>query len=43
MRSQRWLGGTLTNFVTIRKRLRYLADLEEQRERGDFARLTKAE
>ena len=41
--TQRWLGGTLTNFVTIRKRLRYLADLEEQRERGDFARLTKAE
>ena len=40
---QRWLGGTLTNFVTIRKRLRYLADLEAQRDRGDFARLTKAE
>lgn len=41
--TQRWLGGTLTNFVTIRKRLRYLADLEAQRDRGDFARLTKAE
>ncbi len=41
--TQRWLGGTLTNFVTIRKRLRYLADLEGQRDRGDFARLTKAE
>lgn len=41
--TQRWLGGTLTNFATIRKRLRYLADLEEQRERGDFSRLTKAE
>lgn len=41
--TQRWLGGTLTNFVTIRKRLRYLATLEEQRDRGDFARLTKAE
>jgi len=41
--TQRWLGGTLTNFVTIRKRLRYLAELEDQRERGDFARLTKAE
>jgi small subunit ribosomal protein S2 len=40
---QRWLGGTLTNFVTIRKRLRYLADLEAQRDRGDFAKLTKAE
>jgi len=41
--TQRWLGGTLTNFVTIRKRLRYLADLEAQRDRGDFVRLTKAE
>ena len=41
--TQRWLGGTLTNFVTIRKRLRYLADLEAQRDRGDFARLTKAD
>jgi small subunit ribosomal protein S2 len=41
--TQRWLGGTLTNFSTIRKRLRYLAELEEQRDRGDLARLTKAE
>lgn len=41
--TQRWLGGTLTNFATIRQRLRYLANLEEQRDRGDFARLTKAE
>ncbi len=41
--SHRWLGGTLTNFVTIRKRLRYLADLEQRRDSGDFAKLTKAE
>jgi small subunit ribosomal protein S2 len=41
--TQRWLGGTLTNFATIRKRLRYLARLEEQRDRGEFSRLTKAE
>ena len=41
--TQRWLGGTLTNFVTIRKRLRYMTDLEAQRDRGDFAKLTKAE
>jgi small subunit ribosomal protein S2 len=39
----RWLGGTLTNFITIRKRLRYLADLEQRRDSGDFAKLTKAE
>ncbi len=41
--TQRWLGGTLTNFSTIRRRLRYMADLEAQRDRGDFSRLTKAE
>lgn len=41
--TQRWLGGTLTNFTTIRARLRRLADLEAQRDRGDFGRLTKAE
>ncbi|NJP07947.1 MAG: 30S ribosomal protein S2 [Chloroflexaceae bacterium] len=41
--TQRWLGGTLTNFKTIRERLRHFAELEAQRDRGDFARLTKAE
>ncbi|HZB95856.1 MAG TPA: 30S ribosomal protein S2 [Herpetosiphonaceae bacterium] len=41
--TNRWLGGTLTNFSTIKARLQYLAQLEARRERGDFARLTKAE
>ncbi|RRR66585.1 MAG: 30S ribosomal protein S2 [Candidatus Viridilinea halotolerans] len=41
--TQRWLGGTLTNFTTMKARLKLLADLEAQRDRGDFARLTKAE
>jgi small subunit ribosomal protein S2 len=41
--NQRWLGGTLTNFITIRKRLRHLADLEQRRDSGDFSKLTKAE
>lgn len=39
----RWLGGTLTNFQTIRQRLRHLSDLETRRDSGDFAKLTKAE
>jgi small subunit ribosomal protein S2 len=39
----RWLGGTLTNFRTIRDRLQYLANLEARRDSGDFAKLTKAE
>jgi small subunit ribosomal protein S2 len=41
--TNRWLGGTLTNFQTIRERLNHLADLEARRDRGDFAKLTKAE
>ncbi len=41
--TNRWLGGTLTNFQTIRERLNHLADLEVRRDRGDFAKLTKAE
>jgi small subunit ribosomal protein S2 len=39
----RWLGGTLTNFGTIRERLNHLSELEARRDRGDFAKLTKAE
>ena len=41
--NQRWMGGLLTNFVTIRARLRFLTDLEQRRERGDFERLPKKE
>jgi len=41
--TNRWLGGTLTNFSTIKSRIQYLMQLEAQRERGDFNRLTKAE
>ncbi|MCX7858883.1 MAG: 30S ribosomal protein S2 [Chloroflexus sp.] len=41
--NRRWLGGTLTNFATIKRRLKLLSDLEERRDRGEFNRLTKAE
>jgi small subunit ribosomal protein S2 len=41
--TKRWMGGMLTNFSTIRNRLRYLADLEDRRNRGEFASLPKAE
>jgi small subunit ribosomal protein S2 len=41
--TNRWLGGTLTNFTTIKARLQYMAQLEARRDRGEFARLTKAE
>jgi small subunit ribosomal protein S2 len=41
--NQRWLGGTLTNWRTIRQRIEYLLNLEARRDRGDFERLTKKE
>jgi small subunit ribosomal protein S2 len=41
--NQRWLGGTLTNFRTMRQRIEKLAEMESQRERGEFGRLTKKE
>ncbi|MFC2030740.1 30S ribosomal protein S2 [Chloroflexota bacterium] len=41
--NQRWLGGTLTNWQTIRQRISYLLELEQRRELGDFDRLPKKE
>jgi small subunit ribosomal protein S2 len=41
--NRRWLGGTLTNFVTIRGRLRTMKDLQRQSERGEFSYLPKKE
>jgi small subunit ribosomal protein S2 len=39
----RWLGGTLTNWQTIRQRISYLLELEQRRDSGDFDRLIKKE
>ena len=39
--NQRWLGGFLTNFVTIQKRINRLNELHERKERGDFATMPK--
>ncbi len=41
--AQRWLGGTLTNWQTIKQRISYLLELEQRREMGDFERLPKKE
>ncbi len=41
--NDRWLGGTLTNFRTIRSRIEYLVDLEAQQERGEWEPLPKKE
>jgi len=41
--NQRWLGGMLTNFKTIRKRIDRLRDLEKMEEDGTFEVLPKKE
>ena len=41
--NQRWLGGTLTNFETIQKRIRRLKDIEKMQEDGTFDVLPKKE
>lgn len=40
---QRWLGGTLTNFKTIRRRIKRLHDLYKLEEDGTFEKLPKKE
>ncbi len=39
----RWLGGTLTNFRTIRSRIDYLVKLEERQGNGELDKLPKKE
>ena len=41
--NQRWLGGTLTNFQTIRKSIARLKKIEEMKEAGEYERLPKKE
>ncbi|HEY66579.1 MAG TPA: 30S ribosomal protein S2 [Caldilineae bacterium] len=41
--NQRWLGGTLTNFRTIRQRIDYMIELERRRDNGELEALPKKE
>jgi small subunit ribosomal protein S2 len=41
--TNRWLGGMLTNWRTIRARINELERLERMRDSGDFGRITKKE
>ena len=41
--NQRWLGGTLTNFQTIRSRINYMLELQQKRDQGYFRVLPKKE
>ena len=41
--NNRWVGGTLTNFKIISKRIKHLLDLEEQAKKGELDKYTKKE
>ncbi len=41
--NQRWLGGTMTNFQTIRTRINYMLELQQKRDQGYFRVLPKKE
>jgi small subunit ribosomal protein S2 len=41
--NQRWLGGTMTNFQTIRSRINYMIELQQKRDQGYFKVLPKKE
>ena len=41
--TERWLGGTLTNFRTIRERIKKLSEIEEMEKSGKFELLPKKE
>ena len=41
--SERWIGGTLTNYKVVSKRVEYLERLVEERKTGEFEKYTKKE
>lgn len=41
--NERWLGGTFTNFETIKKRVFYFKDLEKKKQTGELEKYTKRE
>ena len=41
--ADRWLGGLLTNYDTVKKRLKYLREIDEMYEKQDFSKITKKE
>lgn len=41
--TERWIGGTLTNFQSISERLKYFRDLEAKKKSGELSKYTKKE
>jgi small subunit ribosomal protein S2 len=40
---QRWMGGLLTNFETLKKRLKYMREIDERFAKNNFGDMTKKE
>lgn len=41
--NERWLGGTLTNFEVMKRRIAYLRELEKNKQGGEFEKYSKKE
>ena len=41
--TERWLGGTITNWEQIQKRIKLLLEMKEKREKGEYKKYTKKE
>ena len=41
--TERWPGGMLTNFVTIRKAIRKMSDIDKMKQDGRFMTMSKRE
>lgn len=41
--THKWIGGLLTNFSTVKKRIKYFLDLQEKAQTGEFEKYTKKE
>lgn len=41
--SERWLGGTITNWEEIKKRVDRLSEMKEKKEKGEYEKYTKKE
>ena len=41
--TERWIGGTFTNFKVIRKRIDYFLDIEAKKTKGELSKYTKKE
>ena len=41
--THKWIGGLLTNYSTVKKRIKHFYDLVEQEKTGDFEKYTKKE